>query len=112
MLEQLLRAAAHHDAALRAVEQLDRQQILELADPPADGRMVELELLGRRMDGALAGNLQEHPQIVPFDRAANSYDTRPASPAQPDTAWCKKTAECQGRRGYIVENQPFEAGCG
>ena len=61
VIEQLLHAAAHDNAALRAVEQLDRQQVLELADPAAHGRMVELELLRGSMDGALASNLQEHP---------------------------------------------------
>jgi hypothetical protein len=32
--------------------------------------MIELELLGRGVNGPLSRDLEEHAQVVPFDRAA------------------------------------------
>ena len=82
VLEQALRLAPHRDTLPAAVEQLHRQQRFEPADPPADRGMVEPQPLGRRMDAALPGNLEEHLQIVPLCgiRHSSSIASREARP--------------------------------
>ena len=65
--QHVLHAVAQDDAALGPIQQLDREQVFQLADAAADGGVIEVEALGGGMDAALAGDLQKHPEIIPFD---------------------------------------------
>ena len=94
-------------AALRSVEQLDCQQILELPNPPAHGRMVEFQFLCGRVNAALSRDLQKDAQIVPFDYAPAHTVTfallRPDRAAMRSAGTIghsmvqKKDNDCQGR---------------
>ena len=66
VLEQGLRFRANHHALPVAIEQFDGEQGFKPAYPPADRRMVEPKLARSSVDAALPGDLEEHPQVVPF----------------------------------------------
>ena len=97
VLKQGLRFRTNHHAFPIAIEQFDGKQRFKPAYPAAYRRVVEPKLARCSMDAALAGHLEENPEVIPFGgRGAPTKrlfgtDIHSESLHQTITRWCKNT---------------------
>jgi len=66
LLEERAAGDGERDAALRAVEELDAQLLLELAHLLADGRLRDVKPVGCTAEVQLLGDRHEVPEMTKF----------------------------------------------